>query len=651
MRTAARTRAMDRDGAWLRPRLPVLAAGLFAGLAVTFAASAASTENRNDAVASQPTLGVQKLLVVDAAGAGDERITNALTGSRSLFRRYSYGKLSLSWTIVTANAYPAGCSYDARAAIDLVDPQVDFSRYDRLVLVLPDHNCGWAGQAQLAPTTYDTGEGSRRLTVAWLLGRTLSADKLTHELGHTFGNNHARTFKCERGLLPTADSPCTTVEYGDEDDLMGSGTGGWNAIERELTGWLNPGNVLATSRAGVYKLEDINRNDRLLKALKVRRDTCSDQALWVENDAGKVIVRSAGTFVPGVTAQQYPGCSRNSIDQYKELVAALAPGESLRDPNTGARIKVLSVKGAFAKVRLNGAGRTDFSAPQLHLTAPTADTNVAGQVTLTAEASDESSGIAKVVFYENSPTEPFAVDTEPPYTATVDTRKLPNGPLQLQAITFDRAAERWGGLGNASAPELIHVTVANTDSASPSASLVTPTNGSSVRLVAALVARADDDMRVHQVSFTIDGKLAGNGKPVGDGTYRLDNPAALEPLRDLGPHTVRVYVWDAVFNEAEDASTFTVTGPSTPDVSFAAPLASTQLHAGGTVMVTVGVGGNPYVREVAITVNGSTVCSLSGASIYACAWQPARAGTYTLAARASDDLGNTGSATLTVHVT
>ena len=53
-----------------------------------------------------------------------------------------------------ANAYPRtnDCGFDPRAAIELVDPKVDFSRYQRLVLVLPDHNCGWAGQAQVAPT-------------------------------------------------------------------------------------------------------------------------------------------------------------------------------------------------------------------------------------------------------------------------------------------------------------------------------------------------------------------------------------------------------------------------------------------------------------------------------------------------------------------
>jgi len=626
---------------------------LLAALSVGFTSAAASPDSRRDAPASQPTLGVQRLLVVDAAGTGEQAITSALNGSKSLFRRYSYGKLDLSWdTTDAANAYPAGndCSFDPRAAIGLVDPKVDFGRYSRLVLVLPEHNCGWAGQAQLAPTSYDTDEGTRSLTVAWLVGRTLNAARLTHELGHTFGNRHARSFKCEQGALPTAGQPCTTVEYGDDHDVMGSGPAGWNAIERELTGWLNAGNVLATSRAGVYTLEDINRNDRRLKALKIRRDTCADQALWVENDAGKVAVRSSGTFVPGLTAQQYPACARNSIDQYKELVAVLAPGQSLRDPNTGAQIRVLSVKGRFAKVRLGGVARTDFAAPQLHLAEPAGGATVGGELTLSADADDEGSGIAKVVFYENSPSEPLAVDTEPPFTATIDTRKLPNGPLQVQAIAFDRAAERWGGLGNTSAPELVDVTVANTDSAPPTTSLVTPTNGSNVRLVTALVARAADDMRVQQVSFTIDGELAGNGKPVGDGTYRLDNPAALEPLRTLGAHTVAVYTWDAVFNQAKAVSTFTVAGPATPDVSFASPLGSAEVRAGGNVMVTVGVGGNPYVRSVAITVNGSTLCSLSGASTYACTWQPTRAGTYTLAARASDDLGNTGEATLTVRV-
>src|SRR5262249_31235864 len=334
---------------------------------------------------------------------------------------------------------------DPRTAIELVDPRVDFSRYQRLVLILPDHACGWDGQSQLAPTSYDTGEGSRQLTVAWLIGKTLDAAKLTHELGHTFGNKHARSLRCEQGLLPTAKHPCTTVEYGDDRDLMGSGPAGWDAIERELTGWLNPGNVLATGKAGVYTLEDVNRDDGRLKALKIRRDTCADQALWVENDAGKVVVRSAGTFLPGLTAQQYPSCARNAIDQYKERVAVLAAGQSLRDPNTGALIRVLSIDGALARVRLSGDERTDFGAPHLHLAARQAGASVGGQLRVSAEASDEGSGIAKVVFYENSPSEPLAVATQPPFAATIDTRRLPNGPLQLQAIAFDRAAERWGG--------------------------------------------------------------------------------------------------------------------------------------------------------------------------------------------------------------
>src|SRR5262249_4278723 len=189
--------------------------------------------------------------------------------------------------------------------------------------------------------------------------------------------------------------------------------------------------VLATSKSGVYTLEDVNRDDGRLKALKIRRDTCADQALWVEDDAGAVVVRSAGTFLPGLTAQQFPACSRTSIEQYKERVAVLAPGRSVRDPNTGARISVLSVKDDLARVRLSGDERTDFAAPRLQLTAPSAGATVAGQLTLRAEATDEGTGIAKVVFYENSPNEPLAVDTAPPYTATIATRNLPNGPLHL----------------------------------------------------------------------------------------------------------------------------------------------------------------------------------------------------------------------------
>jgi hypothetical protein len=82
--------------------------------------------------------------------------TCLLAGLSVGFATAAASTLGLSWDITdAANAYPRAndCGFDPRTAIEILDPKVDFGRYQRLVLVLPDHNCGWAGQAQVAPTS------------------------------------------------------------------------------------------------------------------------------------------------------------------------------------------------------------------------------------------------------------------------------------------------------------------------------------------------------------------------------------------------------------------------------------------------------------------------------------------------------------------
>src|SRR5262249_13776982 len=119
----ARTRAANGGRG-----LAGLAAGLLVALSLGVAHAPARAGRRDEAPRHARPRGVEGRRAADAPPTGEGAITKALGGSTSLFRRYSYGKLGLSWTIVdAARAYPAGgdCSYDPRAAIELVDPKVD----------------------------------------------------------------------------------------------------------------------------------------------------------------------------------------------------------------------------------------------------------------------------------------------------------------------------------------------------------------------------------------------------------------------------------------------------------------------------------------------------------------------------------------------
>lgn len=75
-----------------------------------------------------------------------------------------------------------------------------------------------------------------------------------HELGHHFfGLNHARGTICTDGTpLGTAGGTCSNLQYGDSLDIMGQGTGHFNAITKSGLGWLNAVDVISS---GDYWLE------------------------------------------------------------------------------------------------------------------------------------------------------------------------------------------------------------------------------------------------------------------------------------------------------------------------------------------------------------------------------------------------------------
>src|SRR5262249_35189918 len=93
---------------------------------------------------------------------------------------------------------------------------------DHVVYAFPyASSCGWNGAAQVS--------GSR----SWING-SYSLRTVGHEQGHNFGENHSKATVCDQ-------SGCSTVEYGDDRDIMGmSGViGHMNAYQKERVGWLN----------------------------------------------------------------------------------------------------------------------------------------------------------------------------------------------------------------------------------------------------------------------------------------------------------------------------------------------------------------------------------------------------------------------------
>jgi len=110
---------------------------------------------------------------------------------------------------------------------------------------------------------------------------------------------------------------------------------------------------------------------------------------------------------------------------------------------------------AYAEITIivdNQAPPVDTTAPTVSLTAPTDGSTVAGTVTVTANATDDT-GVAGVKFYANG-TQIGAEVTTAPYAVNWSTNATANGSVQLTAVARDAA-------GNSATSTIVTVTVNN----------------------------------------------------------------------------------------------------------------------------------------------------------------------------------------------
>ena len=193
-----------------------------------------------------------------------------------------------------------------------------------------------------------------------------------------------------------------------------------------------------------------------------------------------------------------------------------------------------------------------------------------GTITATATATDNV-GVVGVQFLVDGVAS-GAEDTVAPYSVSINTATLSNGPHTIAARARDAA-------GNTRTSTAVSVAVNNADTTAPAVSLSAPAAGQTVSGTITATATATDNVGVVGVQFLVDGAASGSEDTASPYSVSI-NTATLSN----GVHTIAARARDAAGN----TRTSTAVSVSVSNTDRAGPtVAMTSPAAGQTVWGTI----------------------------------------------------------------
>ena len=306
--------------------------------------------------------------------------------------------------------------------------------------------------------------------------------------------------------------------------------------------------------------------------------------------------------------------------------------------------------------------------PILTLVAPSADGQVSGTPTVSANASDtgtNASGMAKVEFYLGTSkvgeSDCLASCPPPPFSASVDTTVFPDGSYTYSAVAYDKS-------GNTSIKQLtLQVNNGGSGGAAPTVNITFPDtsstlSGSSTNVVADVIP-ASGSKGIDYVSFTVDSET----------TPRATLTSA--------PYTFTWLLRDATTGKTYDTNTHhkvTVTGydrsglstSTTADFTYGTAVATADIQPpiitvgspkdgdtfGGIKNINAVIADNVSVQRVELYIDNTAVpftgCGIGPSCTLSYDWNTVfeLAGSHSIAISAYDSSNNASTVALNVTV-
>lgn len=279
------------------------------------------------------------------------------------------------WYTIAANS--ADCDINAIYSLARQAAQADgvnLANYSRFIYAFPQSSgCGWWGLGTVG------GNPSH----AWING-DLQLRVVAHETGHNLGLYHSHSLEC--GSV-TIGGSCSSIEYGDTVDVMGTSSGHINAFQKEWLGWLNYGSsppIVTAVESGVYTLDAYETAASNPKAVKILKSTDPTTGYrdWYYVEYRQAVgfdsyLSGNTNVVNGVVIHTGSESSMNSSNLLDLTPAtsswndpALGVGQSFQDPDSGVTLTLLSADTAGATISVTyGATQCAPANPAVALSA------------------------------------------------------------------------------------------------------------------------------------------------------------------------------------------------------------------------------------------------------------------------------------------
>lgn len=431
---------------------------------------------------------------------------------------------------------------------------------------------------------------------------------------------------------------------GTHPDLVGRLVSGWNAVDRGFdTSDINghgtrvAGVVAANTNNGVG-VASIAWSARLMP---VRVTNGSDgYAYYSDIATGLTWAADHGARVANISYDATASSSISSAAQYmnsKGGVVAVAAGNSGSDLGYADNPYMISVSATTSsdqKASWSSYGRyVDISAPGAGIWT-TSRGGGYGAASGTSFASPATAGVLALIKSVNSSLAPSEVEDV-----------LESSAVDLGSAGYDT----YYGAGRIDAAAAVRaaLSTSSVDTQSPSVSITSPGDGANVSGLVPVDASAQDNVGVVKVDLYASGRLVGSDVTA-PYQFSWDSSTASN-----GNVTLVAYGYDAAGNQAQNQVSVNVgntnSDATAPTVTINSPSSGSTVS--GTVSISASASDAGGVSQMQVLVDGALRCAAGGASI-SCSWNTRKssAGSHTISVRATDNSGNTSSASESVTV-